>query len=93
MRSLLLFLVISLPTLANNWPQWRGPNQNGATDETGFPITWSTNQNVLWRLELPEPGNSSPIVWKDHVFITQAIANRRALLCIDRRNGQLLWTA
>ena len=93
MTRLLLLFFASITVLSNNWPQWRGPNQNGAADETSFPITWSTNKNVLWRLELPEPGNSSPIVWKDRVFVTQAIGNRRALLCIDRRNGKLLWTA
>jgi outer membrane protein assembly factor BamB len=79
--------------MANNWPSWRGPNANGATTQTGFPISWSATSNVLWRVELPEPGNSSPIIWKDRVFVTQAIGNRRALLCIDRRSGVVLWTA
>jgi outer membrane protein assembly factor BamB len=75
-----------------NWPQWRGPNMNGATDDAGAPTSWSTNSNVLWRVALPEAGNSSPIVWKDRVFVTQAIGKRRALMCVDRRSGAVLWT-
>src|SRR3954468_5415433 len=75
-----------------DWPQWRGPNMNGATDDQGAPIFWSTNNNVFWRVALPEAGNSSPIVWKDRVFVTQAIGKRRALMCVDRRSGAILWT-
>ena len=58
--------------------------------------SWSAkgpSTNVLWRLELPEPGNSSPVVWGDRVFLTQARddgASRR-LLCIDRKTGRVLW--
>jgi len=89
-----LALVSATVTLtAENWPQWRGPNMNGATEDQGAPIAWSTNSNVLWRVALPEAGNSSPIVWKDRVFVTQAFGKRRALMCVDRKTGALLWTA
>ena len=88
-----MLLATVLGTMANNWPSWRGPNANGATAQTGFPISWSATSNVVWRVELPEPGNSSPIIWKDRVFVTQAIGNRRALLCVDRRTGTVLWTS
>jgi outer membrane protein assembly factor BamB len=76
-----------------DWPQWRGPNLNGATGDEGAPISWSATNNVVWRVALPEAGNSSPIVWKDRVFVTQAIGKRRALMCVDRNTGALLWTA
>jgi outer membrane protein assembly factor BamB len=66
---------------------------DGATEEQGAPISWSATNNVVWRVALPEAGNSSPIVWKDRIFITQAIGKRRALMCVDRRTGALLWTA
>lgn len=76
-----------------NWPQWRGPNMNGVTEDQGAPISWSATNNVVWRMALPEAGNSSPIVWKDRIFVTQAIGKRRALMCVDRKTGALLWTA
>jgi len=42
---------------------------------------------------LPNPGNSTPIVWGGQVFVTQAIAagSRRTVICFDRRTGKLLW--
>jgi len=48
---------------------------------------------VRWRSTLPEPGNSTPVVWGDRVFVTQPLQNRRALLCFDRRDGARLWQA
>jgi len=78
---------------AANWPSWRGPNQDGTTPETQFPLSWNQNKNVRWRTALPEAGNSSPIVWGDRVFITQALQDgqRRTLMCFDRSTGRLLW--
>jgi len=78
---------------AANWPSWRGPNQDGSTPETQFPLSWSRDKNVKWRTALPEPGNSSPIVWGDRIFVTQALQDgkRRTLMCFDRATGRLLW--
>jgi outer membrane protein assembly factor BamB len=78
---------------AANWPSWRGPNQDGSTSETKFPTNWSRDKNVKWRTELPEPGNSSPIVWGNRVFVTQAVddGKQRTLMCFDRATGKLLW--
>ena len=78
---------------AENWPAWRGPQGTGVCSEKNLPLHWSTNDNVRWRVPLPERGNSTPIVWGQRVFVTQAIEqeNRRTLMCFDRANGKLLW--
>jgi outer membrane protein assembly factor BamB len=79
--------------LAADWPAWRGPNADGTSPEKHFPTRWTREQNIKWRVELPEPGNSTPIVWGGRVLLTQAIAadQRRTLMCFDRTNGKLLW--
>src|ERR1051326_3490880 len=74
-----------------NWPNWRGPGSDGSTTERGFPISWDRTNNVQWRVALPEPGNSSPIMWQDRVFITQAMGQRRTLWCMDAASGKVLW--
>lgn len=78
---------------AENWPAWRGPAGTGVANEENLPLRWGTNENVRWRTPLPERGNSTPIVWSNRVFVTQAVEaeKRRALLCLDRATGQLLW--
>src|SRR5436190_1859197 len=78
---------------AENWPCWRGPRGDGTSTETGLPRVWSDTQNVSWKIALPGTGHASPIVWKDRVFTVAAGLSEqsRLLLCLDRRNGKLLW--
>jgi outer membrane protein assembly factor BamB len=78
---------------AENWPAWRGPQGTGLSTDKEIPTKWSDKENVLWRVPLPDPGNSSPVVWGDRVFITQAVEkdHRRTLMCFGRADGKLLW--
>jgi outer membrane protein assembly factor BamB len=78
---------------AGNWPAFRGPAGDGHSPEKDVPLKWSTTDNVRWQAPLPEAGHSSPVVWGDRVFLTQALdkGNRRAVLCFDRADGKLLW--
>jgi len=84
---------ITVSVSAANWPGWRGSGGNGLAAEKNLPIRWSTNENVRWRVPLPDRGNSTPVVWRDRVFLTQAVqaSNRRGVLCFDRQTGALLW--
>lgn len=54
-------------------------------------MKWSKTENVKWRVALPGPGNSTPIVSRGRIFVTQAVGDRRTLMAFDRRNGKLLW--
>ncbi|HTI72755.1 MAG TPA: PQQ-binding-like beta-propeller repeat protein [Candidatus Limnocylindria bacterium] len=94
---LLLSLAMAGTACAANWPSWRGPAQNQVSPDKGFPVAWKWSpegsSNIVWRTELPEAGNSSPIVWGDRIFVTQPLddGKKRTLMCFDRRNGKLLW--
>lgn len=93
--AVLLVVAVAIPAAAENWPAWRGPDGNGICREKNLPLHWSTNENVHWRVSLPGSGNSTPVVWGNRVFITQAIPseNRRSVMCFDRRDGKLVWQA
>ena len=91
MRACFLLLLFASAGFSANWPAWRGPLGTGITEETNLPVKWGTDQNVKWRISLPEPGNSTPIVWGDRVFLTQAVGDRRTARCFSRANGELLW--
>jgi len=87
-----VLVALSTNLTAANWPAWRGDG-TGVSAEKNLPLKWSTNENVRWRVPLPERANSSPIVWRDRVFVAQAVGgeNRRTLMCFDRKDGKLLW--
>src|SRR5437762_1992453 len=78
---------------ADNWPAWRGANADGTTQETNLPLNWSATENVRWKVKLPDRGNSTPVIWGDRIFLTQAIEKKklRTLMCLHRRDGKLLW--
>ena len=99
MHSRAFFSLLSLLTLAigltcaEDWPGWRGPSSDGTVSETGFPLTWSSTENVKWKTGLPGTGHSSPIISKGKVFVAGCIENekKRVLYCLDRNNGKILW--
>ncbi len=90
-RSALALLAFTASAFAANWPAWRGPTGDGVCAETDLPLTWSATENVRWKIDLPEPGSSTPIVLDDRVFLTQAAGERRTLMCFDREDGKLRW--
>jgi outer membrane protein assembly factor BamB len=75
------------------WPRWRGPSGQGVVTGTGYVDTWSATQNVLWKTPVPGRGNSSPIIWGDHLFLTTAYEGGRrvSVLAYSRSTGRLLW--
>ncbi len=87
-------LISSMLVDAGDWPSWRGARGDGRSDAQQVPRRWNTNQNVAWRVPLPDRGNSTPIVWGPRLFVTQATEDgrRRNLMCFDRTTGKLLWT-
>lgn len=88
-----ILFTLATVAAAAPWPGWRGAEGIGVTPETELPLTWSSTENVKWKVALPEPGNSTPVVWGDRVFVTQAIGDERLVLCFSRNDGKELWRA
>ena len=88
--SLCLIAALASPLLANNWPNWRGPDYNGVASGTGYPTEWSATKNVLWKVELPGLGSSTPIVWGEQIFLTSGAGGKNALLAFNR-GGKEQW--
>jgi outer membrane protein assembly factor BamB len=75
---------------AENWPQWRGPRNDGTTSEKGIPVTWTNQEHVLWRLPLPGAAGATPVVWGDRIFLTSAKDRDLVLMCVST-DGKPLW--
>jgi len=68
----------SQPLVEENWPQWRGPNLDGTSGETGLPTTWSEDDNIAWTLSVPQWTGATPIVWEDSIFLNVSYVERNA---------------
>jgi outer membrane protein assembly factor BamB len=76
----LILLLVNAAAVANdNWPRFRGRGGAGAGDDRPLPAQWDTKTNVLWQVEVPGRGWSSPIIWGDRVFVTAVINDKTPL--------------
>ncbi|MFN4259406.1 MAG: PQQ-binding-like beta-propeller repeat protein [Gemmataceae bacterium] len=92
----LIIAGLTIPALAvaEDWNAFRGPRGDGISTEKNVPIRWGPNENIIWKVKLPRPGNGSPIVSKGRVFVTcaeDADGKERSLYCFDRKDGKQLW--
>ncbi len=78
---------------ADSWPRFRGPNGQGIAEKQNIPAKWN-KENILWKAALPGDGNSSPVVWDDHLFIQSASKDgkQRFLVCLNAKTGEKRWT-
>lgn len=97
-------LLLVVPVSAADWTQFRGPNGQGRSDETGLPVKWSETENLVWKTKLPGLGTSSPITVGDAIYLTcysgygESHANPgnqsdlvRHLVCLERKTGAQRW--
>ena len=77
-------------TNSARWPQFRGLGGSGVPSAGDFPIDFGVESNVVWQIETPS-GHSSPCLWDDRIFLTAYRENQLETLCLDRRDGKVLW--
>ena len=94
MRFALLITVMSISstvtTLAQDWPQWRGPRRDGTVGAAMVPDAWPATTSRLWRLEVGE-GYSSPVVAGSRVFVHSRRDPQEIVTAIDIASGRVLW--
>jgi outer membrane protein assembly factor BamB len=90
-RSLALVLCVAGVSLAENWPQWRGPNLNGVSSEKNLPVRWTPEENIAWKLAMPGFSGSTPIIWGDRIFLNVAEGDDLFLWSVDKKQGTALW--
>lgn len=87
----MLIWVSSAPA-AHDWPQWRGPQFDGASDATGLPEKLDPASQA-WETQLPGGGNGTPVILGDRIFVScQDQKNAKLMgLCVSRADGHVVW--
>jgi len=78
---------------SSDWPWWRGPNKDGIAGNQNVPTTWSKDENIIWKTDIPGRGHSSPTVVDNRIFLTTADDKKQtqSIVCLDRESGKQLW--
>ncbi len=79
-----------------DWPWWRGPTRdNVVRTKKDAPTEWGEAKNLLWRTPIPGAGHSTPILYKDRIYLTTgegtASATNLFLIALDKKTGQQVW--
>jgi hypothetical protein len=72
---------------------FRGPLGQGVSYARNIPVDWdvATGKNIRWKIQLSKPGNNSPVIWKDKLFVAGADAQGRMIYCVDKNSGNINW--
>lgn len=90
-----LALTFSSLTLAEDWPEFRGPTGQGHSTATGLPTEFGPQKNVVWKAAVPGLGWSSPVVVGGQIYLTTAVEkgadHELCALALDGETGSILW--
>ena len=95
-RTLLALLALATPATAappDVWPAFRGTGDS-VSGAKSLPLKWSATENIAWTADLPGYGQSSPVVWRDKVFVTSVEGEQKDtlhVLCLDLTSGKEAW--
>jgi outer membrane protein assembly factor BamB len=85
-------LVLALPLLAAEWPQWRGPGRDGISQETGLLKSWSVDgPPLVWKAKGLGEGYSAFSVSQGLLFTQGQRGGQEFVLAIDIKTGKRVW--
>ena len=88
--TIALFIAIfSQLIIAQDWPQWRGPNRDGATNGFIAPKAWPEKLKPLWKISVGA-GHASPLVVAGKIYQHARQDDNEVVLCVDLSTGKIL---
>ena len=90
----LCLCVSTVPVSAADWPQWRGPERNGISRETGLLKQWPTaGPKLLWQVNDLGDGYSTPAVVGNRIYLmsNQGMENE-FVQARSTEDGKVIWT-
>jgi outer membrane protein assembly factor BamB len=86
-------ILVLCALLAANWPQWRGPQRDGISQETGLLQEWPTEgPPLVWQVDNLGGGYSTPAVVNDRIYLLNNKGNENEFVqALDVKDGQQIW--
>lgn len=93
MTAAILGLLLVALSEDSRWPGFLGVDA-ATVDPQSIPTEWSPTENLAWQQKLPGYGQSSPVVWKDHVYVTTVVGKVKekcVVTCLQLKDGETVW--
>ncbi|MBV63126.1 MAG: hypothetical protein CMP45_01275 [Rickettsiales bacterium] len=91
---ILQFSIFFINAESKNWTGFRGEG-NSKTTLKKLPLRWTQNDGILWKVDLSGFGQSSPVIWENHVYVTSTGGKNKESLfldCYDLNSGKKFWS-
>src|SRR5947207_9427330 len=85
-----LTLAIASSAVAQNWPQWRGPERDGRSEGFKAPSTWPKELTRNWKVTVGE-GVATPALVGDKLYVFARTDGSETTSCLDAATGKELW--
>jgi outer membrane protein assembly factor BamB len=86
-------LLSAVPARSADWPQWRGPNRDGVSTETGLLKSWNQAPKLAWSYTDAGIGFSGPAIVGSRLYFMGCRGNTEFIICLDVANGKEVWKA
>ena len=90
MRVALLLAFLTLQASAQDWPQWRGPNRDGAVSSFRAPAAWPETLTRQWRVDVGV-GYATPLLVGDRAYTFTRQNDEEVMAALDARTGNVIW--
>ncbi|HUE87430.1 MAG TPA: PQQ-binding-like beta-propeller repeat protein, partial [Vicinamibacterales bacterium] len=90
MVLIILLILLTLPIAAQDWPQWRGPNRDGAVASFREPSPWPESLAQRWRVEIGE-GYATPLVVGARLYLFTRQGDEEVMTALDPASGKVVW--
>ena len=87
---ILVSLGVATGAIADDWPNWRGPNYDGISPEQSAATKWESAPPVLWRQPIG-PAFSAVTCVGDRVYTCGTQDKQQMLFCLNADDGQIVW--
>jgi len=87
--SIALVLLAST-TSAQDWPQWRGPNRDGAAASFLAPASWPERLREKWKIDVGS-GYATPLLVGDRLYVYTRQGEDEVMTALAADSGDLVW--
>ena len=92
-RTAILAVLTPLATVAaaQDWPQWRGPNRDGAVKSFKAPTSWPASLTELWKVDVGL-GYATPLLVGDRLYMFTRQGEDEVMMALDADSGEVIWS-
>ena len=89
-QTFAVFCLLTAVVSAQDWPQWRGPNRDGAVAAFREPRVWPQSLKQAWKVPVGA-GYATPLLVGDRIFVFTRQGEDEVMTALAAGSGRVIW--